>query len=170
MWETPLSFAATYGYYEIVAFLCANNADVNVASSRERHTPLHEAVLAYLCAPTEKSVYIQIANILCKWGATITLEDDRGMTPLNYAYQAHERRMRRAQTIINALIEAIESAQDNTTEVVPSDLTIETRNIVVLSGRSRVPNPHNNNNDDSVIDEDDEIARNLASGMRSFLQ
>jgi ankyrin repeat protein len=72
--RTPL-FGATSGSVELVQFLLASGADAR-ASSTDRHTPLHEAVMA-AGSPDRKS---SVVRLLLQHGADVHAKDWQGKT------------------------------------------------------------------------------------------
>ena len=89
--ESPLHWAACYGWVELINLLIDKGADINIKNSHE-FTPLHWAV-------TERYGYIpcpsgdEIINLLIDRGANINAEDNYGGTPLHWAVRVGRREM-----------------------------------------------------------------------------
>ena len=75
----PLGLAAFFGHHEVAEYLLKAGASVNAASHNAmKVTPLHSAVAAQR---------LEIADLLLKHGADLSLRESGGYTPLHIAAQ-----------------------------------------------------------------------------------
>lgn len=82
---TPLFRSISYGDMDMVKFLIANGADVNVHNEGEfGKTPLHEAVFCW-CKP--------MVQLLIDNGANLNSTNDTGETPLALSMNLENRKM-----------------------------------------------------------------------------
>lgn len=72
---TPFMAACSYGYVELIPYFCDNGAIVNKRDKWWR-TALHQAA---------QNGHVSVVRELIRYGAALSPECDKGLTPLNYA-------------------------------------------------------------------------------------
>jgi ankyrin repeat protein len=85
---TPLSWAACSGRFTTVSFLLSKGAQINAKAGPEGDTPLHHAVRC--CHKMPEMISFLVAN-----GANVNAKNDRGLTPIQQAFNRAEKKLLR---------------------------------------------------------------------------
>lgn len=84
--KPELYWACRFGYVDKVRLLLKHNADPNIKSNGDGHTPAHAVFLFGISeAPIAKEAHLEIVRLLLDHGADLSIVDKYGKTPLDYA-------------------------------------------------------------------------------------